>query len=543
MGITSRRGFWLMAGGLLLAVGSLFGLYLGDRPLWGGEALAIEVGGDETLAGTYHEGWLDAGVLLLSGFGSDQVTMRSAASEYARNGWHVLTFDFAGHNRSPGGLGFDNAETDRLARQTLAAKSLLLDRAGLTSDQLVFLGHSLGARVALQAATLDSAPPAGLVLLGAQVNLATNVQAEFFTGVSDADLGWVAGLGPNNPTSAVLLSSGSLDDILTVAAATLLHEKLGDDGTGRQLSILPGLLHNYEVFSPATLGEGLVWSGEVVGVAMPGSTAFAGPRIALWLTTLVGLFTGLAGGWQFADASLPAQPVVATVAVTRIPRFLLAKTLLWLVGLVPSVLLTGLLFFVPLGKPVFNLIYGGFIGGYGLLMLGLYRGGWMPASEGRLLLRSTVPEGVPGFGIAAAVGVALLMIVLTTAFARSGWFWPFPLNQRALWLLLMTPITALGFWVGLKEIEMLIAAKPASALPYWLIVIIGLLPFILQMVFLGALGSLSGMIGALEGLLALALAILTGAIVYRLSYRPWFTAVLQAIILYWLVLPRGVLFE
>ncbi len=80
----------------------------------------------------------------------------------------------------------------------------------LHSDQITHLGHSLGARVALQAATMTDTPPKTLILLGTQVNLITNQQAEFFTGTSDADLEWVQALGPENPKSNVILISGYL---------------------------------------------------------------------------------------------------------------------------------------------------------------------------------------------------------------------------------------------------------------------------------------------------------------------------------------------
>ena len=61
------------------------------------------------------------GVIPLEVFGSDQLTMTSLASEFARSGWYVFTIDFSGHRRSPGTLTFDNAQTDRLAYQALSA--------------------------------------------------------------------------------------------------------------------------------------------------------------------------------------------------------------------------------------------------------------------------------------------------------------------------------------------------------------------------------------------------------------------------------------
>jgi pimeloyl-ACP methyl ester carboxylesterase len=150
----------------LLVAGALIGLWQLDRPLAGGEGVAIEVPGDDTLAGTYYPGAIDRGVLLLEGFGSDQTAMRPLASQYAAAGYHVLTFDFSGHGRSPGGLDFDNAATDRMAKQVLAADAVLRNLSGLPADRIMYLGHSLGARVGLQASAMSGIPPKTLVLMG-----------------------------------------------------------------------------------------------------------------------------------------------------------------------------------------------------------------------------------------------------------------------------------------------------------------------------------------------------------------------------------------
>ena len=180
---------------LFVTAASLSAIYVRDSALRRGQVIAFSGPEEELLSGTYYPGTRPAGILLLEGFGSDQATLRSIASEFGRAGVHVLTFDFSGHGRSPGGLTFDNAATDRLARQTLAAKEELERRSGLTSEQILFLGHSMGARVGLQAATMDAEPVGGLILLGTQVNLAANVQSQLFTGVSDGELAWVQSLG------------------------------------------------------------------------------------------------------------------------------------------------------------------------------------------------------------------------------------------------------------------------------------------------------------------------------------------------------------
>ena len=49
----------------------------------------------DTLLGTYIPGTKKIGVILLEGFGSDQIGMRPAASVFMDAGAHIFTFDFA----------------------------------------------------------------------------------------------------------------------------------------------------------------------------------------------------------------------------------------------------------------------------------------------------------------------------------------------------------------------------------------------------------------------------------------------------------------
>lgn len=545
---------------LAVAVGALVALAVGDRALAGGKPVTFTADAGTIVHGVYYPGSEPAGILLLEGFGSDQVTLRSVAVEFARAGVHVFTFDFSGHGRSPGGLDFDNAATDRLARQVLAAKALFKAEAGLDDGQVVLLGHSMGARVALQAATLDAAPVAGLVLLGAQVNLATNVQSELFTGVSDTDLPWVQALGPQTPDVTILLVSGLWDDILTPAGADLLLTQLAGqpvpnaaqsrrvvarppEGSLRARVLLPHLFHNYEVFSPRALSVAKTWAGEQWGLPLPPDAPQAARRILFWCVALGGIFVTLFFGQRLTAAAFPEVGTAPSlpVAITGVRRFLWAKLWLWLAALPLMALVFGLYILVPLHLPVFNLIYVGFIGGYGILTAVLYRIGKMPRVAGRLGLgQGGEPVGRARTGWAFLVMAG--MFVLTACFARSGWFYVPPTGERLAWLALFTPPTALGFWMGLQESRVLDAAAPGRGGPKRVATLIGLLPFFLFTIFQAAIGSLSGMVGGVQGVLILALALMSGAWVHRLTRRPWLTAIFQAVLLYWLVMPQGVLF-
>lgn len=542
--------------GFLLVLGSIITISVIDRPLAKGESVDFIATTGDSLASAYYPGTEPAGVILLEGFGSDQVTMTSLASEFARSGWHVFTFDFSGHGRSPGTLTFDNAQTDRLANQALSALIEFQQQSGLRSDQILVIGHSLGARVALQSATMNSQRVAGLVLLGTQVNLSKNVQSEFFTGTTDTDLPWVQVLGTDNPRVPILLISGVWDDILTPENAELLFKQLGgNEGENhRTLIVLPVLVHNYEPFSSQVLHQIYKWTNGMTIPAPDLSRDYTGKtdvvaggfdqlpvsatiRILCWVIGLIGFFLVLTGGNRWLSLSDSAPKNLANPEIILVKRFLWGKLLLWLGALPVAAILGSIFFFIPLGKPVFNLIYVGFISGYGILLLILYQRGKIPGVQGKLPF---VTEKSPFESKRLLVGMGILvgMLILTAAYARTGWYYVFPINVRLLWLVIFTPFTALGFWIGLHEAQRLPQRQGVQSA----LTLIGLFPFFLYSLLMAALGSLSGMIGGFQGLIILWLVLSFGKLVQSVVRRTWITAICMAVLLYWLILPQGVLF-
>lgn len=550
--------------GLLLALGSIAAVADLDRPLAFPESVSFTDTNGDRLVGTHFSGRLGWGVLLLEGFGSDQVTMTSLASEFSGGGWHIFSFDFSGHGRSPGTLAFDNARTDRLAGQALAALKEFQRVSGLLPEQILVVGHSLGARVALQAATMNPERTMGLVLLGTQVNLSTNVQSEFFTGTSDTDLPWVQALGPQNPPVPVLLVSGEWDDILTPAGAGLLFSKLTASRyvlqgnwyrsdvaqtavtSTREQFIEPTLVHNYEPFSARVMARIDEWLRSRLNSWLAGSR---GPetRVWAWIIGFTGMVLALAGAEKWVKAGQAGESERPEAQVANLRRFLWGKLLLWLGALPVAAGLGSIFFFIPLGKPVLNLIYVGFIGGYGLLLSVLYGRGKMPGVQGRLWPGGSLPFRFRQEVARLArdwkrLGVVLVItagaLLLTAAYARTGWFYVFPINLRLVWLLIFTPFTAVGFWIGLKEAQMLPGWRGAQEV----LTLIGLLPFFLYTILMAVLGSLSGMIGGLQGLLILWLVLVFGSLIQAVGRRQWLAALCMAVLLYWLILPQGVLF-
>jgi hypothetical protein len=332
----------------------------------------------------------------------------------------------------------------------------------------------------------------------------------------------------------ILLVSGAWDDILTPKNAELLYQRLGgaQAASQRNLVILPAMLHNYEPFSFRVLAEMAKWENRL---QQPPTAAAV--RIFSWVGGLIGLFLLLIAGNRWAGSFGVKSQALLNLEIKDVRRFLWGKLLLWLGALPLAAILGGLFFILPLGKPVFNLIYVGFIGGYGILLLILYGRGKMPGVRGKLPF-GLEKKPLGWKRILVALGVVLGMLVLTAAYARTGWFYVFPLNVRLAWLVIFTPFTALGFWIGLGEAHLL----PQRRGPQTALTLIGLFPFFLYTLLMAAIGSLSGMIGGLQGLLILWLVLSFGNLLQTVVRRSWITALCMAVLLYWLILPQGVLF-
>lgn len=548
--------------GLAMLAAALWSIARIDAPLRPAHPVEFIDFEGKWLQATYYQGNLPAGVLLLPGFGGDQVATRSLASEFARSGAHVMTLDFSGHGRSPGGLDFDNAATDRLAAEALLAHEVFQRISGLSPQQIILAGHSMGGRVALQSAALNPDSVHHVILFGPSINLAANAQADFFTSVDDTTLGWVQTLGPNTLGANVLLISGAWDDILPVENARLLLSQMTgetgeegkiygafQDGNFRQWLLLPRLVHNYEIVSPRAIHAARQWAGMALGLAeeFAQQADSAATRIWWWLIGIGGLALALVGGVQWSKPSpAVAESAGAAAANTANPklvntkRFFVAKLLLWLAALPLAAVLGGLAALIPLNFPAFNLIYFLFIGAYGLLMTLLYRIGRMPGVKGRLPFEKA-PRRPVVYSL-LALGIAVALFALSAAYARTGWFFVFPSNDRLWWLLIFTPFVALGFWAGLHEYRM-VSRATHGIWPRLGIFLVGLVPFFLYTFLLAVLGSTSGMISGLIGLAILGLVLLFGTLILNLTGRPWLAAMLQALWLFWLILPQGALFR
>jgi hypothetical protein len=136
----------------------------------------------------------------------------------------------------------------------------------------------------------------------------------------------------------------------------------------------------------------------------------------------------------------------------------------------------------------------------------------------------------------------LALFISVTILYRSGIGMVPPVGVRFVWVLIFIPLTALGFWIGMLEADAFSVAAPGKPVYRTLSTLISLFPFYLYLALLLALGSTSGVLGSVTGLLVLAVSLLQGEVTRKLSGHPLFAAVLQALLIFWLILPAGALF-
>jgi pimeloyl-ACP methyl ester carboxylesterase len=552
----SKKESYLALIGLLLAISSLVVIYAGDISLFKSQNITFQDSNGDILFGKYHPGSKDAGIIILEGFSTDLMAMRSINSEFSSLGFHTFAFDFSGQGRSGGKLGFDNAATDRLAKQVLQAKEQFKSLSGLNGSQIILLGHSMGARVALQSATMDTNNVSGLILIGCQVNLIPNVQAGFFTGVSDLSLEWVQNLSAINPPADILLLSGALDDIITPEAANLLYEKLGADTSPfiRELEIYPLLFHNYEIYSPSLITKSMNWAVETLGLESNPKylAAQALVRKIFWVIALLGLFmTPIFGAKYLTSVNKNSAEHVKerekknnepNLEIKNLKRFYRYKLLLWLAAIPIAILLLSLFFFIPIGLPIFSLFYVGFIGSYGILMLILYYKGKVPGTEGILSINFKIDKEQIDKKLGISIGISIGFIILCSLFFNSGINYVFPLNMRLVWLLIFTLLTIPGFFIGQMEASLLKDSRYSSRKNQIWLWLIGLVPFFLLSILFAALGSISGMIGSIHGIIILVFVIVSGSFIAEISQKPIVAIIYQSFLIQLLVLTQGALF-
>lgn len=197
----------------LLASGTPLARIAGAKPAGAsGAALMGRLGEPETLRIAAGDGWISIRrwpakgqrrILLLHGFGGDKTGWAAVAVKLWRRGITVLAADLPGHGESEGG---DSTPAGMAVRLALALEDPAL---GLAGQVIELAGHSLGAAVAVELASL--APERiGALSLVAPLGFGRTADQEFVDGLVGA---------ADRPTLERLLARASLRPLVFPDAA------------------------------------------------------------------------------------------------------------------------------------------------------------------------------------------------------------------------------------------------------------------------------------------------------------------------------------
>ncbi|NHJ87261.1 MAG: alpha/beta hydrolase [Asgard group archaeon] len=421
---------------------------------------------DNKLYTTYYPSITDKysiskfGVMIFHGMAEDQRSFNLFVSKFQRLGMEVFCLDFSGHCRSTGVMP-DGANGDIiLGHQVNVAKAKFKELSGLNDSQIFMVGHSLGARAILTSQIYDSSPINGCILLGPAVYLDYN-----FGGHLEE------GLGPSNPDTNIFILTGDLEDVCPPDKALKLFQKLTNDtilataeniiykttlGLRRDLIILKWLTHTNEAFSVRTVQYSTLWIESIItgeSQIQPNADylSFEDFRVYFSYLEIIGIILSLI----YATKLIKVDPNENNLIIdTRIetfniidPRKYFAIKIAILSGALSFGTVAGfLLVLLPMGTPIFNLLYFCPVFGYGCIMSILYKTNRVPGYKGNWKFR--IKESFKSinwltilFGLLVLTGLTALL----SYYFRGFMYTFFPGNVKVIWLFILIILTTFGF--------------------------------------------------------------------------------------------------
>ncbi len=520
---------------------------------------------------TYYPGNRNYGVMIFHGMGNDQTSLDLYTSQFAQQGFHVFCTDFSGHGRSSGLIPSGNNSANELALQVLRAKTTFKEVSGLIDSEIFLIGHSMGARGVMKAMTIDSNPVNGCILIGAALTVSEHNETTT----------WVDDLGPQNPMSNILIVTGTWDEISPPPEAMSLYYKLANDtdiihpqstysltsdNLVKEITIFKYMTHTHEVMSArAVLWIGN-WLERIVQNKHPAYSHITPAEYEQWLVpfdfldfriwSLLMEFGGIVVALIFGTKLLGLKQEnlgfiskseetrdkeeIDNLKITNIRKFIWYKLLIWLGGGGIAGVLALNLVALPNGIPYFTLLFVCPISGYGLMMLILYSLDKMPGLVGKWRPKlKQLKENMNWRIILFGLLVFAIIIAVFTYFISSSLYHVFPLNIRLLWLVIFTTLSVPGFYFFQLEGKLIREYSDFKEYHTKLNSLLFLVPFILGSLFILFSGSIIYLVDALNDLMLLTAIILVGNLMHKIWRKPFLTAVLQAFLLFFLLLPRG----
>jgi pimeloyl-ACP methyl ester carboxylesterase len=427
-------------------------------------------------------------VVLAHGFSSEKTSLVWVRNHLLNAGYSVAMFDFTGHGASQGQVNFDNAQTERLSFDLETVVNWLIS-SGYEASKMQLYGHSMGGRAILQYASRSDITFEQLYLVGSEVNLIPNLQASFFTGADDLSMPFAKRLSGSSPKSPITIVASTWDDIHTIEASQALYSRLteGEVTFPRKMVQVNGIIHKYENYSNTVL--------KVI-------TQETNPLLIVWYVIMLGILFIPIVWYQLIRAKIP---------VIRQKESLKKQVLYWVLAVVFAVTLLGLSMILPFRKPYFSMQFVVLIGGFGiaywLFNLKLFKG----------CLNQPIKNKI-------ATSIAFLSLLIAQYTVKFTAIQSFQLNPDfVFWSIVFVALSSIGF--------LAIQQQANNLMKYF--------PFYMFFALYMILGSLSGIVTTVEGILFLVYSIYGAKVVYAYSHNKGLSALLMGLML---GLPFGAFF-
>jgi len=511
---------------------------------------------------TYYPGNSDAytisiiGVMIFHGMAEDQRSFDLFASKFQRLGMDVFCTDFSGHGRSTGVMPMGENGDSILADQVNKAKMKFQELSHLNDSQIFMIGHSLGARAILSSQLTESSPVNGCILIGPAVYL----DFEFGEDLED-------NLSPANPNNNIFILVGDLEDICPPNYALRLYQKLTNDtsidtpenaifkttsGLTRELRILKWLTHTNEAFSIRTVQLSALWIQEIVLGESHIQTnssyfAFEDFRVYFSILEIIGIYLLIIYSNKMIKLISEENKNEVLInlrlfdsKIINPKKYFSVKIPILLGGLGISAIIGFLLVLLPIGTPIFTLLYFCPVTGYGFMMLILYKTNRMPGYEGKW--KSRIKESFKSITwINVLLGMLFLgSVAFLLAYYFNGYMYNFfPRKTKVLWFFILLVLSPIGFYVLQLESEEIKTTFPEKSKYLFINYIIFLLPYIIGSLSVFLFGYFIFIPDAINNIILLVIVLLMGNLLQQIWRKPLFTALAQSFLFFFLLLPRG----
>lgn len=428
-----------------IALCLLFNAYI-SLPYYAMNSVTFQNLDNQRLSARYSETENGKGVIIACDLQHDKSELLPIVRELKKCGYGIYVFDMPSQGLSEGTIPFKYTSSNYIAEQFYCALVAYTQIADMSVENIHVIGYGDGARAVLQTAALGYMEPAGITLIGTDINLIGKIQFDIINYNIDTQLPWVNALNNNNFDFPIHVIASKADNVSTIkdndALIQMIKKNTSADVTETYLT-MP--VHNL------MMSNFNVTDAAVSHIAAIDNIYFTADFISVMRAPLLLLaFVLMAYGFSLAKKILLSSDKYAYYQQPFIgipEHFYRDKLLLWLPAVVLIVLIPAALYYVPISMPYNDIISVSMLCSYGFVMLFMYRlTTFGDALTKQFLSKDTVNTNLKG---GLLVFAALLAFVLIASL--SGMYVVYGIQSRWLWTILLSAAFSIMFYIDEKE--------------------------------------------------------------------------------------------